>query len=37
MRIFLLVLAAAKLVFALARIAGKLLPRQGDDDGPEVP
>ena len=36
MRTFLIILATAVLVLALARIVGRLLPRQGDDDGPDV-
>ena len=37
MRTFLIILAAAVLVFALARIVGRLLPHPGDDDGPDLP
>ena len=37
MRIFLIILGVAIVLFALSRIVGKLLPPRNHDDGPDGP
>ena len=37
MRTFLIILGVAVVLFALARIVGKMLPPRSDDDGPDIP
>ena len=37
MRTFLIILGVAVVLFALARIVGKMLPPRGGDEGPDGP